>query len=114
MLLCAEHDDYEFAEILNQLSRHEQISTDLQRRKLRVLYVAENLKNLPEDYFEGLVELTEIWVSLGIPDDCPHVIQGRYNSLTLEEYYTRTMYDVLRKKNFDWLDEEIKNIIAAE
>lgn len=114
MLLCAENDDYEFDEILNQLCRHEHVSTNLEMRKLRVLFVSDTLKNLPEDYATGLMELTEVWVSLGIPDDCPHIIQGCHNSLTPEEYYTQAMYDILKKKNLDWLNEEIKDIIDQQ
>lgn len=114
MLVCTENDSYGFENILQNLAKNEEVSKELQIRKLRALIVFRNLETLPDDYTEGLIELTEIWISLGLPDDCPHIIQGRNNSLSPDTYYTKEMYEALKKKNFDWLDNEISYIIFKE
>ncbi len=114
MLVCTENDDYEFEMILEKLTKNENASQVIQLRKLRVLILFRHFTTLPNDYTDALIELTEIWVSLGMPDDCPHIIQGRNNSLSPAEYYTKEMYDILRKKNFDWLEKEISYIISQE
>lgn len=113
-LVSEENDNYEFEMILERMAKNEDVNIEIQLRKLRVLIVFRHLKTLPNDYTDGLIELTEIWVSLGMPDDCPHIIQGRNNSLSSDIYYTKEMYDALKKKNFDWLNEEISYIISTE
>ena len=116
MLVCSVDDCYEFEHILGKLAKNENVSQEMQIRKLRVLIVFRNLKTISDDYTKsgdytkGLIELTEMWVSLGLPDDCPHVVQGRSNSLSPEAYYTKAMYEALQKKNFDWLENEISYI----
>lgn len=114
LLACTKNDSYEFENILKKLAKNEGVSKEIQIRKLRALIVFRNIETMPDDYTEGLIKLTEIWVSLGLPDDCPHIIQGRNNSLSPDTYYTKEMYDTLKKKNFDWLDNEISYIIFKE
>lgn len=113
-LACSENDSYEFRNILARLVSKEKVSKEMQMRKLRVLILYKKFANIPNNYIDGLVELTEIWVSLGLPDDCPHIVQGRGNSLSSNDYYTEEMYETLKKRNFDWLDNEISCIIFKE
>ena len=113
-LACTENDSYEFEDTLKKLAKNEGVNKEIQIRKLRVLIVFRNIGIMPDDYTEGLIKLTEIWVSLGLPDDCPHIIQGRNNSLSPDTYYTKEMYETLKKKNVDWLDNEISYIIFKE
>ena len=112
MLICAENDEFEF--ILKKLAKNENVNVEIQIRKLRVLILFRQFKALPNDYTNGLIELTEVWISLGIPDDCPHIIQGRNNLLSPDMYYTEKMYAILKKRNFDWLDKEILYIISQD
>lgn len=113
-LLCAENDEYEFKEILNQLSKNEKVCMEMQLQKWIVLLLFKQLQNLSEDYTEGLIQLTEFWISIGLPDNCPHIIQGSNNSLSPNEYYTQAMYTALKKRNQQWLNNEISHIIATE
>ena len=114
MLVCEENDSYEFTNILHKLAKRERSSKEIQMRKLRALILSRSFAALPDDYMEGLIELTDIWISLGLPEDCPHVIQGRYNSLSPNDYYTKEMYETLKMKNFNWLDREISYIISHD
>ena len=113
-LAFAQNDKYEFDDVLSRLTQHENICRDIQLRKWITLLVIQQLLNLPDDYTEGLLTLTELWVSMGVPDNCPHVIQGRDNTLSPNEYYTAAMYNALRQKHYNWLNEEILKIIEAE
>lgn len=114
MLVCNENDSYEFEKTLENLASNENVNMEIQLRKLRVLILFRHFKTLPDDYTNGLIELTEAWISLGVPDDCPHIIQGCNNSLSPDAYYTKEMYDILKKKNFDWLNKEISYLISQE
>lgn len=114
ILADSENNSCEFDETLEKLSRYENVSTEIQLRKLRVLVLYREFKSLPDQYVDGLLALSEAWISLGMPDDCPHVFQGRNNSLSPDEYYTQSMYDYLKEKNFNWLDKEITYIITQE
>lgn len=114
LLACIGYDDYKFEQVLQKLIKDERVNKELQIRKWRVLLVFRCVKSLPDNYTDGLIELTELWISLGIPDDCPHIIQGHRNNLSPHEYYTQAMYNVLKKKNEEWLHKEILFIISQE
>ncbi len=53
------------------------------------------------------MELTELWVQFGYPEDSPHIIQGRGNNISPTEYYTQSNYDKLYIKNKEWLEKEL-------
>jgi hypothetical protein len=112
--LIDSNDEMEFHNVLEKLALAERVIPSIQQRKLRVYVVHETLKTLPEDYCNGLFELTDLWISLGLPDDCPHTIQGRNNSYTPQEYYTQDTFDLLLAKNKKWVKEEINAIRALE
>lgn len=112
--LISSNDDIEFNEKLNKLVKKENIDYDLQIRKWIVFLVKDKLNSISKDYFEALMELTELWVSLGIPSNCPHVIQGRNNTISPEEYYTKENYKMLLEKNIKWVNNEIININMLE
>lgn len=112
--LISSNDEWEFNEILDKLARGENVEEWIQYRKLRVFYIINTLDTLPDDYLNGLLELTEIWVSLGLPDDSPHVIQGRGNTYTPLEYYTQDVFISLLEKNKQWIKQEIENINSME
>lgn len=113
-LACAENDKTEFENILDRLTQNENVSFETQLRKWIILLLFRRLETLSNDYTEGLVQLTEFWISLDLPDNCPHTIQGRNNCLSPKEYYTQAMYDILKEKNRNWLENEISEIIALE
>ncbi|HAN20473.1 MAG TPA: hypothetical protein DCP51_02160 [Clostridiales bacterium] len=112
--LISPEDEMEFCEILEKLARDENVEQSIQQRKLRVYVVLEALETLPNDYFNGLLELTDTWVSLGLPDDCPHVVQGRNNTYTPQEYYTQDVFNSLLEKNKQWVRDEIEYIKSLE
>jgi hypothetical protein len=106
----------EFEDVLGRLSESEHVNQLLQVRKLRAYIVCHTIRALPSDYFRGLLELTELWISLHLPDDepYPHIIQGRNNTLTPQEYYTQQMYDRLLDRHRNWLKEEIASILLLD
>lgn len=112
--LISAYDDYEFSEILNKLAREENVDYDIQLRKWIVYLVNKELTNISKDYFEGLMQLTELWISLGLPVECPHIIQGKNNTISPEEYYTKETYELLLEKNIKWVNDEIFNINMLE
>lgn len=109
-LISEKNDKYTFREILHNLSEKEGVDYELQVRKWRVYIVKNTLRNLPEDTFEGLLELMELWITLGIPKDCPFEIQGRDNKLSPEEYYTNEQFKIAKEQNIAWINKEIDTI----
>jgi hypothetical protein len=57
------------------------------------------------------MSLFDFWAQLDYPIDSPHVIQGRGNNITPEEYYTQENYDNIYNMHVDWLKKEIKYIL---
>ena len=114
VLAGAENDRYEFESTLNSLAKNEGASEEIQARKLRALLVFRCMETAPDDCVEGLIHWTETWVSLGLPEDCPHIVQGRHNALSPDAYYTREMCEALKKRNADWLDQGITYIVSRE
>lgn len=112
--LISPKNDLEFREILELLTRGEIVDESVQLRKLRIYVVLEALENLPNDYFSGLLALADLWISLGFPEDCPHVFQGRNNSYTPQEYYTQDVFDSLLEQNNQWVKNEIEYIKSLD
>jgi len=113
-LIIAVEDDYEFLRILERLAETECIDRSIQERKWRAYLVQKELSMIPNDYLNGLLELTSFWISLGLPKDCPHIVQGRNNSYTPREYYTQKVFDELMAKNKQWLKDEIECIKSLD
>lgn len=88
------------------LSSQEKTVDEIEDRKIRAVIVNERLKYNAEDYIEGLLELSELWVDLGIPNDSPFVMQAD-SDIEPDAYFTKSNYCFLYKKSKDWLDEEL-------
>jgi len=113
-LLIVPENEESFCETLNTLAKGESVEISTQQRKIRLFTVQKALESLPVDYCDGLFELNSLWVSLGIPDDCPHVFQGRNNTYSPSEYYTQIVYDLLLERNKQWIKCEIDIIKRQE
>ncbi len=100
----------EINELLFRLSNYEVVDCDDEYRKWQIIYVLKHLPDEHADYIQGLTELGNIWTMLGFPDDSPHVFQGRNNSMTPEEYYTRENYLLLLDKHREWIEKEISQL----
>ncbi|HBT95291.1 MAG TPA: hypothetical protein DEB24_03990 [Coriobacteriia bacterium] len=101
-------------EVLGEMSRRENADRSIQARKLRAYLVRETLATLTSDYFKGLLELSDLWATLGFPDDGPHIIQGSHNSLSPQEYYTQDMFELLLERHERWLEGEVRSIKGIE
>ena len=108
-LICQVDNDG-FTKTLHDLARNENSNVQLQLRKWRAFLLAETLESVGEDYFQGLLELTEFWASVDFPSDSPHL----YQTESTQEYYTQAMYDTLAEKNQLWVKDEIELIISQE
>lgn len=113
-LIGEKADDYEFNRILEKLAKHENSNMELQVHKWIIYLTERMISNLDNDYFEGLLNITEFWISLGQPKYAPHIYQGVGNNLMPQEYYNQGMYDLLKNKHKEWLKEEIQKIRKSE
>lgn len=83
---------------------------NLEMKKWMVCYVNKNLQYKYDNYIEGLIELGDIWVKLGMPKNCPHVFQGVDNNILPGDYYTQQNYDDLYRRHTSWIIKTIGEI----
>lgn len=93
--------------LLLGLAKQENTQDNIESRKIRAAIVSNALRIKEDNCINGLMNLTDLWVKLGCPSDSPHVIQGRDNNITPEEYYTIKNYNFLYEKNMEWLKKEL-------
>lgn len=94
--------------LLCKLARKENTQDSFEKRKIRAVIVYDVIKTKNDNYINGLMDLTDLWVGLGYPNDSPHIIQGRDNKIMPNEYYTIDNYDALYKRNVEWLKKELE------
>lgn len=75
-------------DVLWHLVEQEKSNHEFEFRKLRAAIVSNTLKVKKENYLDGLMELTDMWIGLGYPSDSPHIIQGHGNNMSPKDYYT--------------------------
>lgn len=97
-------------EYIKILAKSENVDRELEYEKWIVWYVNHGVQEKFEDPITGLLELGNLWLSLGEIPDCPHVFQGVNNDILPEEYYTRENYERLYNAHKEWLKEKIRYI----
>lgn len=102
-------DEKEYiSDLLLKLGKNEEASYEFEKRKLRAILVKKVLQHKNDNYIDGLMELTDLWIDLGYPEDSPHILQGVGNDIEVNDYYSQDFYDFLYQKNVTWLDQEVK------
>ena len=114
VLVCEENEREEFDKLLKKFSNQESSDVNLQKRKWRCCLLRSLIDNIDEDYFQGLLELMEFWVSLGIPDDCPQAFPKPNDKTSIDNYFSQESYASNLNKNKIWLKREIADIINEE
>lgn len=114
VLITGSKNKSEFIEALDTLSKSEITCSALEYKKWRVFLVKQTLEKIDTDYTSGLLQLTELWISLGLPNDSPHIVQGRNNSITPQEYYSKKTFDNIVIRHREWVEKEINNICSEE
>lgn len=112
-IICEKENRFSVDSLLNYLASVEKTTEDVQYRKLRVYLLEKLLRQENRTCLQGLLELIELWASFGYPGDCPHIFPDNVN-ISVQEYFTNTNYQIMRKKNSEWLGDEIKRIVQLE
>lgn len=94
--------------ILNSLMEEEGKDKVIEGRKIRAVFVSNVLKFKNDNYINGLMDLSDLWIGVGYPDDCPHIFQGRNNAVNVKDYYSESNYDLLFNRHMMWLKDEVK------
>lgn len=100
----------EICNVLWKLAEQEDTQNDIENRKIRAVIVDKALKVKNDNCINGLMDITDLWIGLGYPDDSPHVIQGMENGMSPSEYYTLDNYNFLYAKNVEWLRMELEEL----
>lgn len=113
-LICEKEDRTNFDRLFKELASEDNSNIVVQKRKWRA-YLLKNLTdNINEDCLQGLLELMEFWVSMGMPDNCPQTFPNSDNKKSIQEYFTQASYEFNLNKNREWLNEEIQSIAKLE
>lgn len=100
----------EICNVLWKLTEQEETQNDIENRKIRAVIVSKVLKTKNSNCINGLMDITDLWIGLGYPDDSPHIIQGKENCISPSEYYTMDNYNFLYAKNVEWLRRELEDL----
>lgn len=114
-LICQLASEYvdnidEINKILRTLAIKEPSNKEIELKKWRVIFVARTINKKNCNIIDGLMELGDLWIKFGFPEDSPHTFQGRHNSITPEQFYRKDNYDRIFQKHIQWLQEEISYI----
>lgn len=113
--LISEKDNPEkFDKLLICFAKRDAADTAIQKRKWRAYLLKKLMDSISKDCLQGLLELMEFWVSMGLPSDCPETFPTAENKKSVQDYFTQASYEASVKKNQDWLDKEIQSIVALE
>lgn len=113
-LICEKEDCKKFDRLLKKLASEDDSNIAVQKRKWRAYLLKNLIDNINEDSLQGLLELMEFWVSMGIPDNCPQTFPNSDNKKSIQEYFTQASYEFNLNKNREWLNEEIQSIVKLE
>ena len=113
-LICEKDDNTKFDKLLEEFASRDNSNIDIQKRKWRAYLLKNLIDNISEDSLQGLLELMDFWVSMGIQPNCPQAFPNSNNKESIQEYFTQASYEFYLNKNREWLDEEIQNVIKLE
>ena len=113
-LICEKDNSTKFDHILKGVAYKDTVDIAIQKRKWRACLLKILIDNISQDCLQGLLELMEFWVSMGVPDDCPQTFPNSNNKKSVQDYFTQTSYEFNVNKNREWLNEEILSIVKTE
>lgn len=106
----SDKDGNEIHQLVQNLADNESNSQAEEERKWRAILLKQSLEELPQDYLNGLIFLTDFWDKFGFPSDGPHIIQGRGNDISPTEYYTNENYLEIVEAHKRWLSDEFNTL----
>lgn len=107
-------DTEEIHKLLKELSEKEKVDDGIEARKLRFILVAHEIAHKNDNFLNGLMDLSDLWIKLGYPEDSPHIFQGEKNNITPEQYYTQNNYDRIFNRHIIWMGNEIELILNKQ
>jgi hypothetical protein len=108
--LAAEKDSNidEIDNLIRSLAKSEKdVDRGEEQQKWTVAYVVKCLKTKYSNCVDGLMELGNIWLKIGLPSNTPHVFQGLNNDIPPADYYTCENYDRLYDAHLKWVQKEL-------
>ena len=113
-LMCEQDNEFQTDRLLRSFSDNDESVTAVQLRKWRACMLHGLLCNVNQDCLQGLLELMEFWLSMGMPRDCPLDFPSSDGELSVQNYFTQSVYKDMISKNNNWLNQEISRLIALE
>ena len=113
-LICEKDNITEFDKLLKKFASGDSSNIIIQKRKWRAYLLKKLIDNSSEDFLQGLLELMEFWILMGKPDDCPQTFPNSNDTVSIQDYFTQSTYELLMQKNYAWLNKEISDIVMSD
>ena len=113
-LLCFREETLKIKELIKEYAKQESSNLSLQQRKWRAYLLQSCLDSLSDDCLQGLMELMEFWISMDRPKESPFDFPKSTGTLIKQSYFTPSVYQIQRMKNYLWLNQEISAIQNEE
>lgn len=113
-LICNKDDDERFCKLIKEFADGDESDILLQKRKWVVCLLKILIDNINSDHMQGLLELTEFWMTVGADSACPIVFPEKGDGSSVTEFFTETSYIMNLNKCRDWLVREINDIKKSE
>ena len=114
MLISEKDDNVKFRRILKEYVKEENKDKKIQIRKWKSFLLWELLSDINVDTLQALLQLIEFWVTMGKTDESPMFFPNENDEKSIQKYFTDSTKDLLVKKNYDWLQQEIAKIISID
>lgn len=114
MLICEKDDESKMRQLIQKFADGDCTDIDIQLRKWRAFILKNILGAISTDCLQGLLQLMEFWVSMGIPKECPQEFPSANEGLSVQNYFVQSNYKRQVENNKSWLEQEVAAIIAVE
>lgn len=110
LISCSKDDKDEIKTILNRLADKENTNFGEEELKWQVALLSVCLEKISQKAMYGMIELTEFWEKFGYPKNCPHIIQGKNNNLSPNEYFSNDFFNQMIIRHREWISQQIKGL----
>lgn len=111
-LICERDNSTKSDKMVCCYAEMENTDLETQLRKWRVYLLQQILDNANRDFMQVLLDLTEFWVSVGMPDDSPHEYPNKNN--VSKDYFTEKTFIRVKAKSENWVLNEMQKINSLE
>lgn len=113
-LICEKGNESAVRKLIQKFADNDCCDIEIQERKWRAFILRNVLDGLNTDCLQGLLQLMDFWISMGMSKKCPQAFPGTNEGLSVQDYFTESTYNQQIDNNKKWLEQERAFIMAEE